>query len=140
MATRRALMRVPLTRWTAFLLATVAVGLIPWALYLTYALPSRHVSHDWKVAWAGFDVALVSVLVATAIGVLLSAAWLEASAAVAAALLVTDAWFDIVLAGSGDERREAILLAGVAEVPLALFCLWIALNAERALRALSSRR
>jgi hypothetical protein len=55
-------------------------------------------------------------------------------------LLVTDAWFDIVLAHGTGERLEAIALAAVAELPLALFCLWIALNAERAVRTLSSRR
>jgi hypothetical protein len=127
---------VPVPRWAAFFLAAVAVGLIPWTLYLTYALPSRHVTYDWKIAWAGFDVALASALVATAIGVLARGAWLEATAAVSSALLVADAWFDIVLAGSWSERREAILLAVAAELPLAFFCLWIALNVERAIRAL----
>jgi hypothetical protein len=94
------------------------------------------VTHDWNVAWAGFDVALTCALVATAIGVLVSGGWLEATAAVSTALLVADAWFDIVLAGSGSERQEAVLLAVVAELPLALFCLWIALNVEQAIRAL----
>jgi hypothetical protein len=135
-AQQQSLGGVPVPRWAAFFLAVVAVGLIPWTLYLTYALPSRHVTHDWKIAWAGFDVALASALVATAIGVLACGAWLEATAAVSSALLAADAWFDIVLAGSWSERREAILLAVAAELPLAFFCLWIALNVERAIRAL----
>jgi hypothetical protein len=129
-----------LPRWAASFLAVIALGLVPWTLYLTYTLPARHVTHDWNVAWAGFDVALTGVLVATAIGVWVRGPWLEATAAVSTALLVADAWFDIVLAGSGPERREAILLAVVAELPLALFCLWIALNVERAVRALGARR
>jgi hypothetical protein len=126
-------LRVP--RWTAFLLALVVAGLVIWTLYLTYALPSRHVTHDWNVAWAGFDVVVATALAATAVGVLVGAAWLDSVAAAATTLLVTDAWFDIVLAGSWAERREAILLALAAELPLALFCLWIALNANRAIRA-----
>jgi hypothetical protein len=127
-------------RWAALFLAAAAAGLAPWTLYLTYTLPARHVTHDWNVAWAGFDVALASALVATAVGVRVRAAWLEAAAAVSTALLVADAWFDIVLAGSGSERLEAILLAVVVELPLALFCLWIALNAERAIRTLGASR
>jgi hypothetical protein len=139
MADDRVATRFPVPRWPAFLLALIAIGLVPWTLYLTYALPSRHVTHDWKIAWAGFDLALASILVATAVGVVVGGAWLEGSAAAAAALLVTDAWFDIVLSGSGSERREAVLLALVAELPLALFCFWIALNAERAVRTLGVR-
>jgi len=41
-----------------------------------------------------------------------------------------------VLADAGGERTEAIVLALVAEIPLALFCFWILLNAERAIRSL----
>jgi hypothetical protein len=66
--------------------------------------------------------------------VLVCGPWLEATAAVSSALLVADAWFDIVLTGSWSERHEAILLAVAAELPLAFFCLWIALNIERAIR------
>ena len=132
--------RLTVPRWAAVFLAAVAAGLVPWTLYLTYTLPARHVTHDWNVAWAGFDVALASALVVTAVGVRVRAAWLEAAAAVSTALLVADAWFDIVLAGSGSERREAILLAAVGELPLALLCLWIALNAERAIRTLGASR
>jgi len=125
--------RVP--RWTAFLLALVVASLVSWTLYLTYALPSRHLTHDWNVAWAGYDVAIAVTLAATAAGVLAGAAWLDSVAAAATTLLVADAWFDVVLAGSWSERREAIVVAVLAELPLALFCLWIALNANRAIRA-----
>jgi hypothetical protein len=43
-----------------------------------------------------------------------------------------------VLSNGAGELFEAIALAFVAEIPLALFCLWIALNAERAVRTLGS--
>jgi hypothetical protein len=138
-AEQRSFEGLPAPRWAAAFLTMAAVGLVPWTLYLTYTLPARHVTHDWNVAWAGFDVAITSALVATAIGVRFCGAWLEATAAVSTALLVADAWFDVVMAGSGSERQEAILLAVVAELPLALFCLWIALNVERAIRALGPR-
>src|SRR3989454_3586153 len=123
-------------RWVALLLTAVAAGLVVWTLYLTYALPARHVTDHWRIAWAGFDIGLAAALAATAAGVLREARWVDATAAVAATLLITDAWFDIVLADAGFERTEAIVLALVAEIPLALFCFWILLNAERAIRSL----
>ena len=125
-----------ISRRVALLLTAIAAGLVVWTLYLTYALPARHVTDHWRIAWAGFDLGLAIALIATAAGVLLEAPWLEATAAVAATLLVTDAWFDVVLADAGGERTEAIVLALVAEIPLALFCFWILLNAERAIRSL----
>jgi hypothetical protein len=125
-------------RWAALLLGGVAVGLVPWILYLTYTLPQHHVTNHWRIAWDGFDVALAAALVATAIGVARNAPWLEGVAAAAATLLLTDAWFDIVLSQGSGERLEAIALAAIAELPLAFFCLWIALNAERAVRTLSA--
>jgi hypothetical protein len=125
-------------RWAALLLGGVALALVPWILYLTYTLPQHHVTNHWRIAWDGFDVALATALVATAVGVARNAPWLEGAAAVAATLLATDAWFDIVLSQSGGERLAAIALAVAAELPLALFCLWIALNAERAVRTLRS--
>ena len=139
MSSDQSVQRALVPRWTALLLAVVVAGLVVWTLYLTYGLPSRHVTHDWKVAWAGFDIALAAALGATAVGAFVGAAWLDSVAAAAATLLVTDAWFDIALAGSGSERREAILFALLAELPLALFCLWLARHANRAMRAVRRR-
>ena len=81
-------------------------------------------------------------LTGTAVGVLREAQWVDATAAVAATLLITDAWFDTVLADAGHELAEAIVLAVLAEIPLALICFWIVLNAERAIGSLkeSQRR
>jgi hypothetical protein len=124
-------------RWAALLIGAVAVGLVGWTLYLTYALPAHHVTEHWRIAWAGFDLALAAALSGTAAGIIIGAPWLEAVAAVATALLLADAWFDIVLADPGGEQIEAIVLAAVGEIPVALFCFWVALNAERAVRTLT---
>ena len=120
------------------LLAALAVGLVGWTLYLTYALPAHHVTNEWRLAWAGFDVVLAAAIGITALGVVLEAPWLEGAAAATTTLLCTDAWFDIVLSSPGNERLEAIVLACFAELPLAAFCFWIALNAERAIKAVKS--
>jgi hypothetical protein len=129
-------------RWVALLLTAIAAGLVLWTLYLTYALPARHVTEHWRIAWAGFDIGLAFALALTAWGVLREAQWVDATAAVAATLLFTDAWFDIVLADRGGELTEAIVLAVLAEIPLALFCIWIVMNAERAIASVkdSQRR
>jgi hypothetical protein len=129
-------------RWVALLLTAITAGLVVWTLYLTYVLPARHVTDHWRIAWAGFDIGLALALATTALGVLREAQWVDATAAVAATLLVTDAWFDIVLADAGGERTEAIVLAVIGEIPLALFCIWIVMNAERAIASVkdSQRR
>lgn len=132
--------RTVVPRWVALFLGGIALALVPWTLYLSYSLPARHVTNHWGVAWSGFDVGLAISLVTTAVGVARNAPWLEAAAAVSTVLLLTDAWFDIVLSHGSGERLEAIALALVAELPLALFCFWIALNAERAVRMLSGNR
>jgi hypothetical protein len=123
-------------RWVALLLTAIVAGLVVWTLYLTYALPARHVTDHWRIAWAGFDIGLALALAATALGVFREAQWVDATAAVTATLLITDAWFDIVLADGGMEQAEAIVLAVIGEIPLALFCVWIVMNAERAIAAL----
>jgi hypothetical protein len=120
-------------RWVALLLTAVATGLVFWTLYLTYVLPARHVTDHWRIAWAGFDIGLALAIAATAVGVFREVQWVDATAAVTATLLVTDAWFDIVLADAGGERTEAIVLAVIGEIPLALFCVWIVMNAEHAI-------
>jgi hypothetical protein len=43
---------------------------------------------------------------------------------------VVDAWFDVVTAPRGD-LTEAVVEALLAELPLALVCVWIALHVDR---------
>ena len=60
--------RIPLPRWVTLLLILVAAGLVPWTLYLTFALPSRHVTSHYDLAWVGFDVALTASFAAHRLG------------------------------------------------------------------------
>jgi hypothetical protein len=117
------------------------LALIPWTVWLTMSLPAHHETENWKTVWAGFDVALAIALIATAVAALRCSAWLEAIAAVAGTLLCTDAWFDITLEAGRGHLAAAIVEAVLVELPLALICFWIALDAERALsRALPRRQ
>jgi peptidoglycan/LPS O-acetylase OafA/YrhL len=122
-------------RRAAQLLALAGAVLVVWTLALAYRLPSRHTSHHWDVAWVGFDVALALALGATGWSVARRSAWAPSAAAVAATLLLCDAWFDNVLANGYGEQLEAGLEAALVEIPLALFCLWLARNCERAVEA-----
>jgi hypothetical protein len=46
-------------------LLLTALGLGPWTLWLTYSLPSRHVTRHYDLAWVGFDIALLAAFGAT---------------------------------------------------------------------------
>ena len=123
--------RLPLPHWVAILLGAVGVGLVPWTLWLTFSLPSRHTSEHYDLAWVGFDVALAAAFAATTLATIRGSDWLEVSAAVTGTLLVCDAWFDVVTSSGGGERLEAVLEACFAELPLAAVCAWIVWDAER---------
>ena len=113
-----------------FVLGAVVV-LVPWTFVLAYRLPARHTSEHWDIAWVGFDVALALSLAATGWAIARSAPWAPSAAAVAATLLLCDAWFDNVLANGRGERFEAAVEALAVEIPLALLCLWLARHGEQ---------
>jgi hypothetical protein len=131
--------RIPLPRWMTLLLGLVAVALVPWILYLTFTLPSRHVTFHYDLAWVGFDVALTVSFAATARAAFRGSQWLVPLAAVTATMLCCDAWFDVVTAQSGGEMWEAIAEAALAELPLAAVCGFIVYDAETFLSATVNR-
>jgi hypothetical protein len=131
--------RIPLPRWMTVLLAVVAVGLVPWILYLTFSLPSRHVTLHYDLAWVGFDVALTASFAATAWAAFRGLRWLVPLAAVTGTMLCCDAWFDVVTSQSGGEMWEAIAEAALAELPLAAVCAFIVYDAETFLAATVNR-
>ena len=122
----------------------LGVGLVPWTVVLAVTLPERHGTHHYDVAWSGFDVALAAALLATAVGAARRATWLQGAAAVAATLLVADAWFDVLSATSPDEVAMAAALAAFVELPVAAACIFVSRHAEetadRARRVVTRRR
>jgi hypothetical protein len=112
-------------------LALVAIGLIPWTLWLTFSLPDRHVTDRYDLAWVGFDIALAAAFGATAWAAIRSPRWLVAFAAVTGTMLVCDAWFDVVTSTGGGELTEAVVEAVFAELPLAAVCGYIVYDVER---------
>ena len=131
--------RIPLPRWVVLVLGLVAVFLIPWTLYLTFTLPSRHVTLHYDVGWVGFDIALAVSFAATAWAAFRGSQWLVPLAAVTGTMLLCDAWFDIVTSRPGGEMWEAVAEAVLVELPLAALCAFIVYDAESFLAATVTR-
>lgn len=112
--------------WLLLVLGAVAVALLPWSMYLSAPLPSRHLTHHWAVAWSGFDCSRRAALVATFVALLGRSPAVTVHASIAGTALVCDAWFDLVTAEPGGELEWALVSALLAELPLAALCYWIA--------------
>ena len=123
--------QVPLRRWVTVVLTLTALVLVPWTAWLTFTLPSRHVTSHYDLAWVGFDVALVAAFAATSWCTVRASPWVVPAAAATGTMLVCDAWFDIVTSSGAGERLEAVLEAVFAELPLAAVCGLIVVDAAR---------
>lgn len=126
--------RVQLPRWVVPVLGLTAAALLPWTLWLTLTLPSRHVTEHYDVAWVVFDCALFCAFAATAWCAFKESQWLVPFAAVTGTMLVCDAWFDVATSIGTDGSLEAVLEALFAELPLAAVCGFIVYDAERFVR------
>ena len=116
----------------------MAAVLALWTVWLTFTLPSRHVSPHWDVAWGGFDVMLAILLGITGVATIRNSPWLFGSAVCAATLLTVDAWFDILTARGGHQVVVAIVQAVFLELPLAAACLFVATREKRVLSSRAS--
>lgn len=122
------------TRAVGVVLAVCAVVLVPWIFHLADTLPERQISRHYALAWAGFDVMLFLALGTTAVLVLRRSLLMGAAGTWSAALLVADAWFDVVTAPTRGQMLEAVGLATVVELPLAALCLWVLVRAREIAR------
>ncbi|MEP7179122.1 MAG: hypothetical protein ABI775_08545 [Pseudonocardiales bacterium] len=122
---------LPLPRWLGPLAVCCAIGFIPWIVYLALTLPARQRAVDYDIAWVGYDAAMAVVMAALAFCALRRKPATGAVAAVAATMLVVDAWFDIVTTEEPEHLTLAIISAVLLEIPLAIVCAWVAFNAER---------
>jgi hypothetical protein len=121
-------------RWVVPLFALSGLVLVPWIVFLVRSLPSTHAAAHWDIAWAGFDVGLALLLLGVALSAWRRSPWLEGVATAAAALLVVDAWFDLLTTSTHLDLAIAIGEAVLVELPLAGLCVLLARDAERVLR------
>lgn len=116
-------------RWAGVLFAVSAAVLVPWTVWLAVSLPERAVQANYNLAWAGFDVVLLAGVAWTAVSALRCSRWLGPAASSTAALLLVDAWTDVVTSATADERLAAVVMAAAVELPLAVVCGWLAAHA-----------
>ncbi|UQU67759.1 hypothetical protein COUCH_16420 [Couchioplanes caeruleus] len=132
----------PVPRWVAPVFAALGAATVPWTAYLAVSLPGQASAQHYRVAWVGFDLLLVALLLATALLAWRGSRQVGLLAAATATVLVVDAWFDVTTSGPG-EVASAVASAVLLELPLAVVCGWIALHVdqvvERRLRVLARR-
>ena len=104
-----------------FLAMGATIALIPWTLLYITQLPTRHTTDHWNVAWTGFDVLLAIALGVTAWSALRERAMLIVGLVVSSALLVCDAWFDVVTSIGTDDQMLTLFTALFIELPLAFY-------------------
>jgi hypothetical protein len=119
-----------LREWVVLAYAAIGIGLLPWAIWLSASLRPEHVSERWDIAWSGFDVGLAICFCGTAFAAYRRSPWVGALAAATGTLLLTDAWFDVMLESHGSELQTAIVEAVLFEIPTAAVCFWIAQRTE----------
>ena len=107
------------------------VVMVPWAVYLARSLPASATNPHSALAWVGLDGCEAVALVATGLLLQRGDNRCALTAAATAALLLTDAWFDITSATPGTELAAAMAMAVCAEIPIALACAALALRLIR---------
>ena len=120
-----------LRQFVTVVFTIAGVALLPWTIWLASSLNPDHLTTRWDLAWSGFDTALALMFLLTAWAAWRRSPWVGITAGATGTLLVTDAWFDVVLESHADEIRVALLFALVAELPVAALCFWIAYRSER---------
>ncbi|WP_131741326.1 hypothetical protein [Actinomadura roseirufa] len=116
----------------AFASGTVAVTVWTVGMAASTASEDRHV--EWTVLWSGFDALLAAAMASTA--------WLvhrrddraALTAAVLAALMVVDAWFDVMTARPA-HFPVAVAMALALELPLGVIFGVLSVRMSRAFKA-----
>lgn len=119
------------TRWLARGLAGAGLALIPWMLVLARSLPSSAHAWNWSTAWIGLDTLEMFGLLGTGLLMLRRDIRYRLTAAATSALLLVDAWFDIVTSAPGTDRLAAGVMAGALELPIAVLCAILAARGHR---------
>jgi hypothetical protein len=121
----------PVPRWTGPFFWLLGAGTVPWVFYLAATLPHRQRTMHYDIAWIGFDIALIAMLLVTGWLAYKGSDVVELPAAITAALLFMDAWFDVLTSATKGQLLVAVVLAAGAEIPGGLACLFLAGHAER---------
>lgn len=119
--------RHPLPKWVALIFLGTCLGLIPQIVSLSSSLHQAQMANNWRTVWVGLDIAESAVFLLTAWFLFRRSILVTITASMAAAMLWLDAWFDILTAFRRSDIDAATNLAVFIEVPLGIFCLYVAL-------------
>jgi hypothetical protein len=117
---------------TVVFLLICAVGLIPWTVGLAVTLPAHYVVGSWTLTWAGFDIALVACFAVTAWALWNQRPTALPAAVFTSALLLCDAWFDVLTAHGGRDLLVSAATALLGEIPGAVVLAAISIRLLRA--------
>lgn len=118
--------KIRLPRWSFLFYACGAAILLPWTIYLSIKLPTRELSRDWDVVWAGFDIFIIFLMALTAYFAARKSIWIILSASALGTSLLVDGWFDVLTSRPGTDKLHSLLLAIFVELPVALISWHIA--------------
>ena len=118
------ILRIP--KWLTHVYIVMGAILMPWTAYLSGSLDSLHISHNWDTMWIGFDVIIIFFLLLTGILAYTRSLWVVITASATGALLLADAWFDVMTERAGHDAKQAIFLAFFIEIPVALMSFYLA--------------
>jgi len=115
--------------WVGPAFAILALGTVPWVIFLAVTLPRHATFAHYRGVWVGFDAALVAVLALTGFLAWRGRPRVALASTAAATMLLVDAWFDVMTTPRGHGWFMSLALAVLVELPLAAICMWIALHA-----------
>jgi hypothetical protein len=87
----------PVPAWIGPVFAVLAIGTVPWTVYLAMTLPEDIETRNYRWAWVGFDAGLIALLVLTAYLAYRGQRYVAMTATATATALIIDAWFDVSL-------------------------------------------
>ncbi|OLE29804.1 MAG: hypothetical protein AUG44_02855 [Actinobacteria bacterium 13_1_20CM_3_71_11] len=108
--------------WVGPAFGILALGTVPWVIFLAVTLPRHATFAHYRGVWVGFDTGLVVVLAMTAYLAWRARPHVALSATAAATMLLVDAWFDVLTTPRGHGWLMSVVLAGLIELPLASIC------------------
>jgi DMSO reductase anchor subunit len=129
-----------LPRWVGLIFFAVCLGLIPQIIYLSSSLNEVNLANHWRTVWVGLDIAEAVVFLLTAWFLFRGSILVTITASMAAVMLWLDAWFDVLTSFTRADIDAATNLAVFLEVPLGVFCLYVALRPLLALRLPRGRK
>ena len=126
--------KVTLPSWASSLFIVISMILIPWTIYLSFALPAHHLSKNWDITWVGLDGIIILSLLSTGILARNRSIYVVISAIITGTLFITDAWFDI-LSYHWFSRgfNIALVMAIFGEIPMTIMNYSLAIHVLRKL-------